>query len=462
MPANEDNMGYPCDAIVEQWKRGRLLNVLMEGTAAMKRAGEEFLPREPEESQEAYNSRIEKTYLLNAFRRTVNYLSGEIFSRPLILQDDVPQEIKDLTENIDLEGNCLDVFAKRVFEAGLVDGVSAILVDHVQAPTNLTIEEEKKQGVRPYWVHIPVGNILGWRIKTVAGKPIITQIRIKESVEIPKGKYGTESVPRIRVINLGSYQVYEDTSGGKEKEWKLVESGETTFTDEIPLVIFRPGEKITHMTARSPLEDLAYLNLAHYQSNSDQTTILHHARVPLLFGKMIADDPTKIVIGPRRMIHSNHEDASLVFVEHSGQAIGAGRDDLDDLEQRMALWGLQLLMPKTGRITATEKALSSSENDCTLKTYALQFKDSLETALGHTAKWLKLEKGGSVVVNTEFRLLTTADADILIKSKMAGILPRRTVLQEFLRRGIISEDSDIDQIHELLMEEGDNFLGVRQ
>jgi hypothetical protein len=458
----EDNVGYPCDAYIYHLKRIELPNTLMGGTASMKKAGEKFLPKEPEESQEAYNSRLEKSYLLNAFKRTVLYLSGQIFSKPVILQDDNPQEVKDLAENIDLENNNLAVFAKKVFEAGLVDGITFVLVDFPPAPIGLTKEEEKKLGLRPYWVHVPIENLIGWKTEKYRGKTRLSQIRIKEIIEKPRGKYGTEPVSRIRVINLGSYQLYEDISKGKEEDWKLIESGNTTFTEEIPLAIYRPGEKITFMTSVPCLEDLAFLNLAHWQSNSDQTTILHYSRVPLLFGKMLAEDPNKVVIGPNRMIHSNREEASLEYVEHTGQAIGAGRDSLDDLEQRMSLYGLQLLIPKTGSITATEKALSSGENDCTLKTYGLIFQDFMEQCVVYTCQWLKLDNPGSVKINLEFRLLQTSDADVLIKAKMAGILPRHTVLQEFLYRGILNEDSDLDQIEEWLAEEDSNnaLLGL--
>ena len=452
----EDNVGYPCDEYISHQKRLELPNALMGGTEAMKAKGELYLPKEPEESQAAYDIRLDRAYLLNAFKRTILYLSGQIFSKPVILHEDNNKEVMGLSENIDLENNNINVFCKTVFEAGLRDGISFVLVDYPPSETNLTKEQEKAQGLRPYWIHVPAANLIGWRLDKHNGTTRLTQIRIKESINRDKGKYGTELISRIRVINLGSYEVYEDISGGKEKEWGLVESGATTFTEEIPLAIFRPGEKITFMTSVPCLEDLAAINLAHYQSQSDQLNILHFARVPLLFGKLLADDPTKIVIGTNRMIHSMREESDLRYIEHSGAAIGAGRDSLDDMEQRMSLFGLQLLVPKTGRITATEKALSSGENDCTLKTYGLIFQDFVEQCIVYTCQWLKLDNPGSVTINLEFRLLQVADADVLIKAKVAGILPRMTILQEFLRRGIIAEDSNIDDILDWLSEEEAN------
>jgi len=54
--------------------------------------------------------------------------------------------------------------------------------------------------------------------------------------------------------------------------------------------------------------------------------------------------------------------------------------------------------------------------------------------------------------------LQSADADVLIKAKVANILPRHTVLQEFLYRGIINEDSDLELIEDWLAEEEANAI----
>lgn len=61
--------------------------------------------------------------------------------------------------------------------------------------------------------------------------------------------------------------------------------------------------------------------------------------------------------------------------------MAAGRQELQDLENSMALYGLQLLQPKTGAITATESMRDAEENNSTLKAWALQFQDFLENSM---------------------------------------------------------------------------------
>jgi len=136
----------------------------------------------------------------------------------------------------------------------------------------------------------------------------------------------------------------------------------------------------------------------------------------------------------------------LSYVEHTGKSISAGHEHLIDLETKMAMWGLQLLMPKTGNITATEKALASGESDSTLKAWGLEFKDFIEQCMVFTAMYLKQEDGGSVEVNTQFRWMQTLDAEVLLKGAQLGVLPHRLVFEELQRRAIVSDQYDYNDL----------------
>jgi hypothetical protein len=139
------------------------------------------------------------------------------------------------------------------------------------------------------------------------------------------------------------------------------------------------------------------------------------------------------------MIHSDSIEGDMKYVEHSGKSIAEGHMHLVDLETKMAMWGLQLLMPRTGAITATEKALSSGESDSTLKSWALLFKDCIEQCLFFTALYLKRDSGGSAEVNSNFRWSQTLDSEVLLRAAQLGILPGELVFKELQLRGIVSD-----------------------
>jgi hypothetical protein len=456
LPSSSQGVEVPRLEYLEHQSRLELINALLGGTQAMKDAGQTFLPKEPAEGDVNYTNRLKRTYLFNAFGRTTSYLGGQVFTQPVRLLSDVPSEIRTdekegYEEDIDLKGHNLDAFLKPVFERGIAEGVSCILVDYpsVQTTGAISVADEKKVGLRPYWVHLPSSAIIGWKTKIENGKTVFTQLRIRETEEVSDGEYGVNQVNRIRVLYPGSWQLYEERTNKStnQQEWFRIASGTTTLK-VIPLAVFMPGKKVTELTAEPPLEDLAYMNLAHWQSTSDQMNILHFTRLPILFGKKIAaaDKLDQIEIGPNRMIHSDSIEGDMKYVEHTGKSIAEGHLHLVDLETKMAMWGLQLLLPKTGSITATEKALSSGESDSTLKSWALLFKDFIEQCLYLTALYLKKDSGGSAEVNSNFRWSQTLDSEVLLRAAQLGILPGELVFKELQLRGIVSDFYSYDNL----------------
>ena len=442
-----------------------LIDSLLGGTKTMLAAGTKYLPKETAESAAAYQNRLRRTVLFNAFGRTISYLSGQVFSTEVMLGEDVPSEIRGddddgFQENIDLRGNDLTTFLKDVFESGISHGTTCVLVDYpnIKMQGVVTVEDERQYGLRPYWVHIPTSAIIGWKTKEIRGRTVFTQLRIKEVVEYPdpESRFKVVKRKRIRVLEPGRWELWEYKQPNKNasEEWILIASGVTTIKF-IPLAVFQPGDKLSALTARPPLEDLAYMNLSHWQSSSDQMNILHFTRLPILFGRKITavDKLNEIEIGANRMIHSDHIEGELKYVEHTGRSIGAGQAHLTDLETKMAMWGLQLLMPKTGTITATEKALASGESDSTLKAWALTFEDFIEQLLLYTASYLRKDQGGSAEVNKQFRWMQTLDAEVLLRGAQFGVLPKRLVFEELQRRGIVSDDYDYVDVQAMFDEE---------
>lgn len=473
---DESDVSVPLADYTVYMEYTKLERTLMGGTKAMRDAGETYLPQEENESNDSWTDRLNRSVLLNVFKRTIQKLTGEVFSKDIVLNDDVPAEVREWCENIDQEGNNLSRFCQDVFTDALAYGVSHVLVEYPRVETKeingkkyfkndegdmvqLTQAAEKKMGWRPYWVPIEAKNVIGWRVEVRDGKPELTQLRVKEQKEENRGLYDVQPVEQIRVLEPGKFEIWElrqKDKNEKEKVWVMVDSGETSV-DFIPLVSFFAGEKKSYMTAESPLDGLAWLNLMHWQSSSDQRNILHFARLITYFGKcLLQDDEGKIVIGANRMVQSNDPDGDFKIVEHSGKGIEAGRQDLKDLENQMALFGLTFMMPRTGNITATERSLDAAENTSALRSWALGHKDFIENCLDFTYRIAGKEEGkaGSVTVNTEFsRMLRDVSAQILLAGFEKGLLPRQVVFEEFKRRGLVKDEWDFLEVTKMIEKE---------
>lgn len=462
MADNPNAIATPLPEYTAHQESLALINTLMGGTAAMQEAGAKYLPQEPAESTKAWEIRRDRTVLFNAMKRTVQKLTGEVFSKDVDVGEDVPKAIQDWLEDVDLQGRNESRFAQEVFQTAIKDGTTHILVDYPQADGVATLADEKAAALRPYWVHIKAEQVIGWRFEVVNGKRVLSQVRITECQEVADGDYGKTEVNRIRVLNRDSFEIWEEKTDDKgEVQWVMVQQGLLTL-GFIPLVTIMFGEQMSPMTACPPLEDLAYLNLAHWQSSSDQRNILHFARVPLLFGKGLTDaggrapgeEGSNFEIGVNRLIHSTNPDADLKVVEHSGKCIEAGRQDLKDLEDQMALFGLTLMLPKGVQTTATQSASDKSENDSALRSWAMILKDCLELALSYMAQWAKLgDKGGSVTVNTDFRAFSGIELDSIARLVIAGKLPVEVYVEEAQRRGAMMQSWDPVEIQSMLENE---------
>jgi len=416
---------------------------LMGGTPAMRRAGKAHLPQWPAEELAAYNARLSTATLFPAYRRTVGVMAGKPFSKELTLSADTPASIQTWAEDIDQQGVSLHAWAADAFHETVAYGLDGVLIDYPAVPTGKgrTVAQVEASGARPYFVHIKHHQILGWRAAVQGGKMRLTQLRIVEAVEEEDGAFGVTCVPQVRVLFPGGWQTWREIAG---KGWQMYTSGRTTLSD-IPFVPFY-GRRAGFMIGEPALLDLAYLNVKHWQSQSDQDTILHAARVPILTIAGIDEMPQLAIGGSTAINLGRNPDAKILWVEHTGAAIEAGAKSLAALEEQMIQTGAELLVKKPGQRTAAESNNDAEGNKCDLQRMAEGFEDALDQALWFMAQYARLPSAGKVSLFKDYGAATLSDASAtLVKDlNMAGIVTKSTVIEEMKRRGVLSSDIDTE------------------
>lgn len=445
-----------------------LVSALMGGTTAIRAQGVKCLPKWNAEEQTAYDKRLSKSTLFPAFKRTIETLAARPFSKPITLVD-VPLDIEELLDDCNLEGQNLDQVAAEMMQLALGHGMAGFLVDHKRAPNAedaagnprpLSKAETDAMGLRPYLVTVHAHQILGWRSETKNGDTRLTQLRFRECVMEPDGEFGEKEVEQVRVLEPGRWRVFRKAQqvGSTPDEWVEFDSGPTTLA----IVPFVPvyGDRVAFMIGKPPLLELAHLNVKHYQSQSDQDTLLHVARVPLLVLTGVEDDPQKpfvLVVGASGAV-SLPLQATLSYVEHTGAAIDSGKVSLDDLKDEMRQSGAELLVITPGPTTATEVASDNAVGMCALQRITLHLQDALNEVLELFALWMgKTEaEAGEVKLFSDFGAATLAEASaqLLVAMATAGKLSNKTLITELKRRGILSADVDYDEEQAQLELEG--------
>lgn len=444
--------------------RWQIINSLLGGTQAMRHTGQFMTPKHAQEDDDNWRRRVDRSVLTNIFKRTIRSLSGRPFTEEIKF-DEIPPALDKLSEDVDKCGNDINVFSRAVFSDGLAKGFSAILVDYPPVTqlnedgSQRTLADEVRDGSNPYFVHVRPENIIAAFSDVVGGVELLTHVRIRENAVERDGVFGEKVVERIRVLEPGTWVLWEKIKvNNRKEEWRIIDSGETSLPF-IPMVIFYT-EREGLMLADPPLMDIANLNVAHWQSSSDQRHILTVARFPILASSGVVDLGTT-VIGPNEHLNTPDTQGRFYYVEHTGAAIEAGRNDLKDLEEDMVTLAMEPLLRKAGNVTATQRAIDAAEGHSELQTMAIKFSDVLTTAYMMAAMWLQIDwpEDASVTVFTEFGPTSqeSKDIDQLIKMRAQGDISRESFYGELLRRNFLDIGFDPSKEEQKIEDEAPNL-----
>jgi hypothetical protein len=314
-----------------------------------------------------------------------------------------------------------------VFEDALWNGSSFIAVDCAV------------DGGRPYAYHLSGDNILGYRLDE---DDRLTEIRIKEKAIVADGAWGEKEVSRVRVFKRDAEVVTWSLYDGESVDGVAITLDQPFALKEIPVAPVHSSAVVAsgELFAHPPLNDLAYMNIKHYRESSDQSNILRIARVPVLFASGVADDAA-IAIGSEYAIKGD-VNSDLKYVEHSGAAIGAGRDSLRDLEAKMQSYGTDMLENSGAVETATGRALQAGESNNKVALVALNLASPGEKVLGWIAYFHKIAQPDFVVdINTEYGINSAPEElTALANARTMGDLSQEDYLLELKRRGLLRND----------------------
>lgn len=428
----------------------QLCRDLFAGPEKVREKGTEYLPKAPGEKAFDYRSRLERSSFTNFFAHTVEGLVGFVFRRDPVLGDDVPAQIQDHWENIDHAGTHGDVFLREVMQDAMVAGHSAILVEYPKTDGTQTAADEQSE-IRPYWVPIRKDQLLSWRTSVVNGRTILTQLVVEECGMVPDGLFGEREQMRYRVFynndGVVGFSLLEVT---KDKAVIVVDEGLYPTQSEIPIAEVRTSGRKSIFDSEPPLLALAYLNVAHYQGDSDYKWSIHKTNVPILFAAgfdLLPEGGGEVEVGANSCVNAPNPEAKMEYVSHDGAALGESRQALQDIKADMATMGLAMLAPdKRAAETAEAKRIDKSTSDSSLAVTARGLQDGAERALEFHAKYMRLDSGGSIEINRDFENLTLEPAQITALAGMVrdGILTIETLWKMLQDGNVLPADFDAD------------------
>lgn len=415
-----------------------LIEDLLKGTYGVRQKHRKYLPQEPSEQDVSYDARLARSTVAPFLQRMERLLAGMLVRKPVRLND-ISDQVRENLFNVDMQGNDLNVWAFETAKIMLRYGHIGCLVD------------AGKDGGRPYWVTYSPREILGWRTELKDGEQKFSQLRLLENTVEPDGLYGEKEVEQVRLLTPGAYEIHRKNDKG---EFVLHDEG-TTSLSEIPFSVAY-SQRVNWMESRPPLEDIAELNLKHYQIQSDLFNQLHISAVPMLAFFGFPQNSEEVTAGPGEAI-SFPPDGKAEFIEIKGTSFNAQFESLRMVEKQINDLGMAAILgTKLAAETAKSKEIDRSQGDSTMKVVAQQLQDLIDNSLLYHAKYLATNEVGTSFVNRDFLTTRLEPQEITSLQGLwsSGAITQETLLKQLVEGEVLGDDFDVEMELEAVAQDG--------
>jgi hypothetical protein len=427
-------------ALCQWWEP---IRACLEGTSYLRTNCHRYLPQQPRELDDAYRGRVSRSVFSPYFGRLARTAVGLILRKPIHLEGGDETFWEEWRLDCDRQGTDLDEFVRNQLFLSVAYGHSSWLVDFPDAKEIRTLKDQFEADLKPYFVQVDPWSVIGWRQdpRKDAGK--LQQVRIKEVVSVPKGRFGNEYRNRIRVLEPGKWEVWEEKDD--IKKWEIVEQGGTSLSD-IPMVTTY-SNKIGTLFSKPPLTEIAQLNLSHYARHADLIQALHIAAQPILVLKGWDEQSDPVGLSVNNALAMPPE-GDAMYVEPASSAFDAQRAELEALVEEMSMLGLvALTKQKNVAESGLSKTLDRIDANSMLAIISKDIEQTLQVAINLAAEYAGIE-APVVAIDRDFNTEPMKGQEITAINTLftSGLLDQQTALQ-LLQRGEVFDDSfDVEEI----------------
>lgn len=373
-----------------------------------------YLPKGADEGEESYKTRSELATYFDFFNPTIEGLKGLIFQKPIIINDDVPQQIQNLLSDMDSLGNDVNVVVNSLTDGAMRKGLKFAYVDmQTKLDEAVSQQEEDQLGIRPYVILIEPENVLNYKYENRDGNVILTQVTIQETISVEVGRFEVEDIVQYRVLTIGNVEVFDEN-------FNLISSIETGL-NEIPIVALNLDDTSKFLQANPPFYSLGKLNIRHFQVSTDTAWASHIANVPVFqmlgFNK---DDVGSVSISANKAVVSTNSDAKIGWVDFEGKNIETNMKVSESYEKQIALLGLSIIADGQFQQTATETVVQTKQKQSTINTWVTAIEDAVSKIFYYMGLYYNLDNGGTVEIDADILTNLLSPEEMRIYSDMVS------------------------------------------
>lgn len=417
----------PIDSLHPQYKARatemRDCRAAFEGERAIKMAGETYLPRLRDQTNNDYDAYKKRALFFSITSKTVTALVGMAMFRLPIVTNASPR-MKPYFE--DRQGAEFLEIVSTTLQEVLLQGGYGILID---AP---------EDGGDPQLVRYPRDNIINWKVDG-DGRP--TLVVLQETIIVNKGndEYEQETDTQYRELKLvnGQYTITLWDGTKKQPQRTIVPTLNGLPMDHIPFFFINPLG-VSFDQVKSPMLDIVDLNISHYRTSAD----LEH-------GRHFTGLPTPVVIGVEsgtELYIGSHKawvlppDADAKYLEFTGQGLQTLEKALIEKQGQMASMSARMIdNSKRGSEAAETVRLRYMSESAGLTTVVRSVEDAMNQIHGEVADILG-EPKPTVQLNKEYMntKLTADEITAFVNAYIEGTITKDTLIYNFRKGDVIS------------------------
>lgn len=412
-----------------------------------------------DENRARYEQLKKRAMFLNVVDRTRKGLLGAVFRKTAEIS--LPTAIEYLKENASGNGASLEQVSKESTGECLDTGRGGFLadfpkVDLPEGQTALTVAQAAN--ARAY-IHLYCAeSIINWREDVIDNVSRLALVVLHEKVNVLSAdgfEFTAKDQYRALVLRGGKYvqSVHSaDDPEGKESEPRD-KSGKPF--DHIPFHFFG-SENNNASIDKSPLEDLAEVNILHYGNSATVEESGFISSQPTLFltssmdpDTFVMHNPNGVQIGSRRGHMLGAQGSATMLQANETQL---ARELMKDKEQQMLMIGARIVQQGSGAETAEAVRIRYSSDNSVLGTIAGNVSEAMRNALFDAQRFMagEVDEEGTVFwLNQEF-FDEVMDAQAILAQVQLwqqGIIAKKDLRTNLRQAGVLESDrtdEDID------------------
>jgi len=411
-----------------------------------------------------YSAYVNRAVFENFTARTLDGVSGLIFSKAP--QIELGTQLTAYSDNIDLDSSTLTDLAQVVVAEVATVGRCGLLVDMPNINTEgMTQADVDKLNIRPYMKIYKSESIINWRTETINNVTALSMVVLYETYDKWLNEFESESMGRYRVYSLQSgactVRTFEKSNDNfiMTSDVPLIMNGKQL--DFIPFVSITP-DNLTITPAKSPLYDLAKVNINYFATAVDYGHGAHYTALPTAYvaGHQMGQGES-IKLGSTSAHVFQNPQARMEFLEFKGDGLQTLERKMQSAKQSMAVLGARMLQPETAQIAENTMAMRTSGERAIIISIADTCSRGIKKALEIMAMWSNDNGTVEFKLNTDYNL-TTMDAQTLtalVTSWQMGALSERELFINMQKGELIGEEVTFEE-HQGEIEEATPSMSV--